>query len=279
VDTEAAKRTDQRIAVAVLVVSFDGYRDLWAPFFRCFFEQWRDCPYPVYLGSNTETFQHDKVRPIRVGKDRDYSSNLLEMLNQIPEGWVIIFVEDIFLTSQVDTTRVQDIVAAAQRKDTPHVHLMQRRYHHANVLPAYANPSGLLFELPKGLPYRVSINLCLWKKGVLVDLLRPGESVWAMEKHGTRRSFAVEAPFCALSKYYRGPFDGWIHGVIRGRWTREAATFLRGSSFVGWQHRPIQTIAENMRLRAYIIIRYFAFWIAYRTGGVPGMMKLASYRE
>ena len=58
--------------VAILVPSFDGYRDVWEPFFRCFFKFWPDCPYPVVLGSIRETCSDPRVSPLTIGRDRDY---------------------------------------------------------------------------------------------------------------------------------------------------------------------------------------------------------------
>ena len=63
--------------VTILVVSCDKYKDLWIPFFHCFFKYWSDCPYPVFLASNDLEYSDPRVKTILIGPDKDYSSNLL----------------------------------------------------------------------------------------------------------------------------------------------------------------------------------------------------------
>src|SRR6266568_9360967 len=95
------------IRIAVLVVSCDPYSDVWAPFFTLFWKYWPDCPYPVYLGTNEKTVPHNSVTTLRVGTDRDWSSNLREMLRQLRAEHVMLFLEDFFITARVDTASIQ----------------------------------------------------------------------------------------------------------------------------------------------------------------------------
>jgi hypothetical protein len=68
---------------SILVVSCDGYQDLWKPFFSCFLKYWPDCPFPVYLGSNNLTYPDCRVRSLAIEIYIDYSSNLIKMLHNI----------------------------------------------------------------------------------------------------------------------------------------------------------------------------------------------------
>ena len=71
-------------STALLVVSCDSYRDMWGPFFTLLFRYWDDCPFPVFLGSNFEPYPDRRVVALTIGEDRDWSSNLLQMLSAIP---------------------------------------------------------------------------------------------------------------------------------------------------------------------------------------------------
>ena len=92
--------------VAVLIVSWDGYVDLWKPFFNCFFRFWPDCPYPVYLGTNSLLADDERVKPILIGEEVDYCSNLIAMLKQLDTRWVITWVEDFFPAKPIENQRV-----------------------------------------------------------------------------------------------------------------------------------------------------------------------------
>ena len=48
-------------SVSILINSCDAYEDIWEPFFRCFSENWPDCPYPIYLNTETKEYNPDYI--------------------------------------------------------------------------------------------------------------------------------------------------------------------------------------------------------------------------
>ena len=103
--------------VSFIIVSCDKYKDLWPPFFACFFKYWPDCPYKIFLVSNFEEFEDERVISIRLGEDKKYSDNMLSMLDLIPTEWFIFWYEDIFLNKEVNTSRVKEFISKAQEKN------------------------------------------------------------------------------------------------------------------------------------------------------------------
>jgi hypothetical protein len=261
--------------VAILVVSCDAYQDLWGPFFQFFFQYWPDCPYPVFLGSNSLRFDDGRVSAICVGPDTNYSSNLLAMLAQIKQEWVLIFVEDVFLTSVVATKRIKEFVAFCQRDGGVHLQLLQRRFNPHYLLAVSNQRSEEAIELPVDVPYRASLNVCLWNKSTLWEILRPGESAWEFERQGTVRSFKSSGRFLLVSENNPSPPFLWIHGVIKRKWTRAVVRFLRRQEYkVDYTQRSIQSFGSYVYLMIYTVLRYCAFWFMYKVYGPPGMMKL-----
>lgn len=254
--------------VVILVVSWDGYRDLWRPFFHCFFKYWPDCPYRVFLGSNHLSYTDSRVSPVFVGPDVDYSSNLLKMLRQLDTEWVILWVDDCLLSAQVNTTRVRNLIEVAQSEKAGHLRL--------NVAPLYVAPlfainnkDREISEMPTEAPYRVSIGLSLWRKSTLVRVLRPGETAWDIERRGTQRSYDLEEKFYCLSKQSSDspPFP-FVHGVYRGKWLRRAAWFLRQEGLQDClKTRGTQTCWSNICHTAYCHIYYLSFAFLYIVGG------------
>jgi hypothetical protein len=228
----------QNASVAILVVSFDGCQDLWPPFFHCFFKYWPDCPYPVFLGSNQVTFPYPRVTPVLVGPDLDYTSNLQRMLAKIEQPWIITFQEDIFLSQQVDTGRLSKIIQAAQAKEAAYLKLIT-----TPPLATIWENDDEFGEIPKGMPYRVSFSVILWRKSVLIELLRPGESAWDIELKGTIRSYDMDGKFfCLHTEEKDDPPFQFVHGTVKGRWTLEAVSFLTQEGlkhYIG--NRPIKT--------------------------------------
>lgn len=212
---------------AILVVSCDAYRDLWVPFFHCFFKYWPDCPFPVFLGSNDESYPDARVQGLPIGPDVDYSSNLERMLERLNHEWVILWLEDRLLSGTVDTSRLVETVRLAQAQEVGYLKLL------SEYPVAYAVEDSALFgELPKGIRYRVSITVGLWRKRVLLELLRSGETAWQLERKGSLRSNQMDAKFFGMSATtIARPLIQDTHAVVKGKWLRPAVAFLRKEGF------------------------------------------------
>ncbi|MGD0576318.1 MAG: hypothetical protein ABSB61_13295 [Anaerolineales bacterium] len=234
---------------AVLVVSCDRYRDVWDPFFTLLFRYWPDCPYPVYLGANQETFPSDRVQPILIGPDQDWSSNLLRMLEKLPQPDCLLLQEDFLLSGVVDTPRVRDLVAYAQRKGAGCMRLMP-----IPGAEAACPDSEDIGVLPKGSDYRVSLQAAWWQKQVLQVLLRQGETPWQFEVRGSLRSGDLEFPFLSLLEGKGFPLNYFTTAVVRGYWDPEAVRYCRQEGIqIDLLARPV--LPSSMRVERGLVSR------------------------
>jgi hypothetical protein len=227
---------------AVLVVSCDAYRDVWIPFFTLFFRYWSDCPYPVFLGSNFETYPDKRITPLAIGPDRDWSSNLLRMLEAIPTGEILLLQEDFLIDRPVDTARIARLIECARGAGAACLRWMPIP---APDRPCAASPE--LGEIGAGAAYRVSLQAAWWRKEALAAILRPGESPWQFETLGSRRADAIAAPFLSLRDENDSPLDYFTTGVFRGYWEPGALALCRRENIsVDLRARP--RMPAGMRL-------------------------------
>jgi hypothetical protein len=255
--------------VAILVVSCDAYKDLWHPFFHCFFKYWPDCPYPVFLGSNFVSYQDDRVKAVLVGRDVDYSSNLFKMLENIEHEYIILWIEDRILSKPVDTSRIQNLVNLAKNQNVGYLRLI--------ALWPFAVPRDKLQEfgeISKGHKYRISITVALWKKSVLLKLLRPGETAWDLERQGSKRSNDFDEKFFSLSfSIIDSPPFSDQHLIMKGKLVRNTTDFLRREKLgTELSLRQIQTFWSYLYYRAYSNFVNFATylrwrWVSFRGAG------------
>lgn len=203
--------------IAVVVLSCDNYADIWEPFFTLFFKYWPDCPYPVYLVSETLNYNDPRINIIINHKKTDWSSNLFEALNKLHENYAIILMEDYFLQKKVDTKRIEDLF-----------HYMKSR--HAGCLRIYPNPGpDILCEdnptvgvISKGREYRLSLQAAIWKKETILALLKKGETAWDFEINGTIRTNELNIPFLSVLKDGNHPIDYYCTAIVRCKWEKEA---------------------------------------------------------
>jgi hypothetical protein len=207
---------------AILVASTDAYADLWAPFFTLFRRYWPDCPYPVYLGSNVRTYAAEGVRPITVGEDIDWSTGFIAMVRRIDEPYILVLLEDYLLSAPVETARIESLYEEMKRRSAACMRVMP-----VPGAPAADPDFPDAGELPRGMPYRVSLQAAIWRSDELLELLRPGESPWEFELRGTSRSDLLGAPFLSIVRDGPRPLPYFITAVGRGVWQRDAVALCR----------------------------------------------------
>jgi hypothetical protein len=171
------------------------------------------------------------------------------MLGNIDSEWVVLILEDMFLSSPVDNHMLSEIVDSAISENVGYLKL-------ANATPLYfsKNKSELIGAIPKGVKYRVGVGFALWNKDVLKRLLIPGESAWEIERNGSLRSSFFSEPFFALSSTLRSkPPLNYKNSVVKGKWNRGVIKFMRREGLQDFiSNRKIQSIGSYLYIKAYL---------------------------
>jgi hypothetical protein len=201
--------------VSVVVVSCDDYADVWPGFFALLFRFWPDRPYPLYLISNHLAFPDERIIPLQVGDDLSWSQTLARALERVPSRYVLLMLEDFYLTAPVDTANILRLHAAMIDLGAVYLRLV-----------AYPKPDIPVPGLPeigsinKGAMYRTSLQIAIWDRSVLLGLLLENESPWGFEINGSRRSDQISEPF--LCAYDGVSTISYRHTVRRGKWLPDA---------------------------------------------------------
>lgn len=179
-----------------------------------FRKYWGDCPYKRYIATNELAPSFEGFVTLRLGKDRSWSDNLSKALDLIAEPYVLLFLEDLMLLSRVDS-RLLSRAMEWVRDNRP----QQLKLNATERADERVN--DIIGRAREGAIYRTSTVLSLWKRDVLLSLLRPGESAWQFEIDGSSRSDA----FPGFYSTYRDCFPV-VNSVIKGSWRRRAVRAL-----------------------------------------------------
>lgn len=207
---------------AILVISCDKYSDLWPIYFESLFKYWPNCPFKIYLGSNFKTYDHKDVTMINIGKDLDYSSNMIAMINEIKEDYIITTVEDMFLSEPMNEEHLFLYFQEFYDNNAAHLKLI------------YTYPIGYDRDVSKRIAvvssnvrYRLGLGPSLWNKEILKENLVSGMSAWAMEKEGKFGRDIPAGDIYSINYHFSGevPFK-YIHSVAKGAWIRNAIPWL-----------------------------------------------------
>lgn len=200
---------------SIIVSSCDNFSDVWEAFFTLFFRYWPDCPFKIYLISETKVYPDDRVATISLGEDKKWASNMKLTLQKIDTPYVIYFQEDYLLRSPVDTQKMLRLLDFAIKNNAGCLRLFPAPKPEKKL----ADSPGL-GEIIKGKLYSVSLQAAIWKKEVFEDLLIDGETGWNMEIDGSKRSINIKEPF--LSVYKKVLDYPKATAVKKGKWLYDA---------------------------------------------------------
>ena len=229
-------------SVAIVVSSCDAFFDCWRPFAFFFRKFWDDCPFPVYLIVNELHIHSSLIRPIAVGEDRGWASNMQVALEQIPAPHVLYFQEDYFLNASVQREQLAADIAYALEHQADAFCFRARSDREAGFQPINER-FGIV---PRDSDGRTRCQVTLWKRDALLSVLRPGENAWDMEARGSERTREM----LALSYHTRenAPIPYLMSAIVRGLWTPEALRMCAQNKVAIAPHFR-GTYSENSLLR------------------------------
>lgn len=229
---------------AIVVPSCDSYEEAWSPFFAFFFKYWPDCPFPIYLITETKKFVDPRVKTINLMQDFGWANNMIKSLAIIPEQNFIYFLEDVFIMKEVDTDRVVALLDLLKKDNVSCLRLFPLpgpsvQYQDRKDLGIIAQDAS----------YRVSTMPAIWSKDAFSRLLVPGENAWQMELDGTQRAHKMNELFLSV-----WPRDAVIlifaTAIKRGRWLYDAIKLCEKEGIAVSPNRPVETFGEYILRKA-----------------------------
>ena len=183
---------------AILVNSCDKYAEAWYPFFTLLKKYWPDCPYPMYL--NTETYSYTQ-HPVTVLNSTEslWGNRLYQALIQIDCEYVIVLLEDFFIRKPVDAEEIANCIERMRSNSDISVFYFSRITGYKSESTEYSkyyqmNPE----EQPKPGRYMINCQAAIWRKSVLMEAVKNIPSPWELEEN----AFAKLSEKFKQTKYY-----------------------------------------------------------------------------
>ncbi len=206
--------------VAFLVVSCDKYSNLWEAFFTLLNKYWPDIQFKLYLLNNFKSFSWPNLKVINVGEDVSYSDNLNKALEKLPQNYIFLWLEDLFISEKVNNERVMDFLSEFQKNEGGYLNLA------ADMPISYEKNIGSeIGIIPKGVKYRSAIGSTIYRRDTLKKLLIKGASAWELDK--SRISDTLEEKFFALNSIsVKNPPIKYKNVLIKGKWAWGVKSFF-----------------------------------------------------
>jgi len=234
----------------VLVTSCDSYEDLWGPFFKQFFKHWSDCPFPIYLGTETKVIDDNRITTVLSQGERIWSNCLIKQIAQIQTPYILLLLEDFFLRKDVHTEEVLVAFDFLLRHKGKMMRIGRNKPWPSRGIDGPINKNINIAVIKPGYPCRITLQAAFWEKQALIDLCKCGESIWQFETKGSERSWRWEEGFfCTMKDIF--PYKH--HVVARGKWLWYEALYFSNLN-----------IGCDFSKRKLMTSRDYAKWIFYK---------------
>lgn len=183
--------------ISMLFSSCDKYDDAWIPFFTQLKRFWPEFDMPVYMGTESKTFQFEGI-DVRCPLAREpqytqWSERLLKLLEHVDTEYVLFTLDDFWLTAPVDNTKFEKIFSYMKNDKRMGFVCLKKEIIHGkssakDIKAAVECEYPELWRCLKDKSFRITTQFGIWKKSYLKKMLRAHESAWYFETRATWRS-------------------------------------------------------------------------------------------
>lgn len=199
---------------AVMIYSCDAYSDIWYPFFTLFFRYW-DCPYPVFVASESETCLIENVKT--VNSFGAWTERMRSALEQISSKYVICMCEDMFFRRSVR----QEVIDACitYMENNPRIACFNFEKEYGWIQPSEYPSFG---KKPLGNHYQKSCQPTLWRRSALIELMGEDQSAWEWEMSSApdKYDYYIWTGNEKDLVFEYGYHNNQWFGIQKGRWVK-----------------------------------------------------------
>lgn len=207
---------------SIIINSCDGYEDIWKPFFCCFKENWKNCPYSIYLNTESKKYEHEGMNITSLNvlqqKKIEWGERLLDCLSRIETEYVIMLFDDFCLENEVNQQEIENCIH--ELETNPDIDA----FYLIHIFPELVDGKNTKFvEVPLGKEYRLNSAPGIWRKSSLMKYTGKIDTAWAWEYFGSFRTEKYKNSkiyvLNDISDLY--PYNYSIGGAIhRGKWVK-----------------------------------------------------------
>lgn len=167
--------------VSVLVVGYDGYIDVWNHFFNLINIYWKDRP-KTYLATSELSPNYENVEVITAGKGAEWSKKAYIALEHIKTPYVILLLEDFFISDYVDNSVVKECIEMVRDDSIKFYQILVQLFNQSRIEGKCYNGNKHIHIIPKDKKYCVNLQAAIWETNYLKTTIGKGNyNAWKFE--------------------------------------------------------------------------------------------------
>ena len=169
--------------LAVVINTTDKYSHIWDSWYYHFKKHWT-LNLPVYFLNEKKdiTFPFTQIK-VDIPEKNLWTKKLRESVAQIPEGHLLILLEDLFLTDGFKSGELEFVYDFFLRVQADALRIQPESRYATTMLTRLTEFS----KLTQDSQYLIAHTPNIWKKDFLLECIKVDEDPWSNEKKGTKR--------------------------------------------------------------------------------------------
>ena len=231
--------------MTVLLVSYDGYSDLWRDFFNCKKNNWSDCPFETVMANNEMEWPFDDVRVVHGGKDAEWSKRARLALENIDTKYVCLMLEDFFICEGVNNQDIYQALDLMEKDGLKYYKLDTFTKIDTKTYGEYKH----LKCIPANLKYGISLLTAIWDREFFLSKLgKEDYNAWIFEMERNEEAQAAGADCTPVGVFdTRNPLK-ICHMVVQGQFLPNALRQMKRKGYI-----VDTTKRKTMSTKTYIV--------------------------
>ncbi len=237
--------------VSIIVMSCDAYSDLWHDFFVLKDLYWNKCEYPTYLVTNSKDCTENNVKTILCGDVLNWTGRLLYSLEQIHSKYVILMLEDYYISDYVDS-KISEAITFIESNNVVYYKLEER----TPLFTEYYGDSKFLKKIDANVEYGISLLTSIWSVDFLKKVINNEDyTAWEFEiKRNLKNDITHSLDGLCLCDTRN--ILHIEHMVQRGKYLREGLRrFKKKGYIIDYRQRGKLDIITSLYLDLHLYIR------------------------
>lgn len=205
--------------LTMIINSCDKFSDLWDIHVQLLEEHWQDRNIRSIISTDKKTNKkYHNIEIINSKENDEITSRLAYVLSKIDSEYVLITLDDYFLTKKIDTKEIYNLVDYMKTNSIDYIRMFKDPSSHKKI-----NKQLKLYKLDLKYNYEVNLYPGLWNKNFLLKTINKELNAWQYEVSLTKIARDTNA-VCLMTKKKVFP----ILDVIRkGKLLHKANNYLK----------------------------------------------------
>lgn len=167
--------------LSVLIIGFDGYKDVWDIDVYLLNKNWGNRP-KTYLATSLLEPQYEGVEIISAGEGSEWSIKAYNALKAIKTKYVLLLLEDFFVSATVDSSKVLDCLELIKSNNIKFYQVLVQLYKSTWEKGAPFKGNKHIHIISKDKKYPLNLQAAIWDREFLLDTIGEGNyNAWQFE--------------------------------------------------------------------------------------------------